>query len=122
MFYRANIKMEPKDAALMTVPGIFFQGRFFRPCVGLVLWIRWGQFVIDVRPLRKYLGLKDPVQENSKRVHIASFRENVQEITTAVGGRNFMHVINEAITMLKNDEAEIVRQNEAKGITDGLPW
>lgn len=122
MFYRANVKMEPNDAALMTVPGIFFQGRFFRPCVGLVLWIRWGQFVIDVRPLRKYLGLTDPVQQNSTRVHIASFHENVQEITTAVGGRNFMHVIHDAIEMLKRDEDETIRKNEAMGITDGLPW
>lgn len=60
MFSKANPKMEYKVEAQRCY-SVKFQGNHFRPCVGLMHWVRWGKFVLDVRPLREYLGLpKEP--------------------------------------------------------------
>lgn len=50
-----NKNSDPKRA-YVKIKGIKFQGNYFRPCIGLYSWIRWGRYCIDLRPLFCYLN------------------------------------------------------------------
>lgn len=99
MFSIADPKMEYKEAAQRGY-SVKFQGNHFRPCVGLVHWVRWGKFVLDIRPLREYLGLPEEPQEIYLANNKAAFEERIKQITDAVGERSFFSLnasVNEMI-------------------------
>lgn len=37
--------------------GVRFQKFYFRPCIGLNHFIRWGRWCLDLRPIAAYLGI-----------------------------------------------------------------
>lgn len=53
---------------------VFFQGKHFRKCHGLLYWFTYGDYVFDTRMMREYLGLEqEPLDEVVK-----SGRENFE--------------------------------------------
>lgn len=50
-------KSESKTKALKII-GVKFQDFYFRPCIDLNNWIRWGRYCIDLRPICQYLKIE----------------------------------------------------------------
>ncbi|WP_052595726.1 hypothetical protein [Aureispira sp. CCB-QB1] len=57
MIQYINKHSDSKTQAIQ-ITGVKFQDFFFRPCVGLNFWIRWGRYCIDLRPICQYLKIK----------------------------------------------------------------
>jgi hypothetical protein len=117
MFGQANVKMEYKEEAARCY-SVIFQGNHFRPCIGLMHWVRWGRYSLDVRPLRKYLGLESEPKEYYLNRSKDVFIKRISEITDAVGTRNFILLNIEVNKMIEkqNEDAKI------KSKLAGLPY
>ena len=116
MFHIANTKIEYKEEAQRCF-SVKFQGNNFHPCLGLMHWVRWGRFIFDVRPLRKYLGLPPEPKELYIRGDKAAFEARIKEITDAVGKRSFF-VLNAIVNEMIEEEE---RQFEIKTKRYNLP-
>ena len=57
MIEYTNKNSDEKTQAV-NIKGVKFQDFYFRPCVGLNSWIRWGRYCIDLRPICKYLKVE----------------------------------------------------------------
>ncbi len=93
--------MEGKETASRSF-SVIFQDRHFRRCIGLSHWLRWGEFVFDVRPLREYLGLPKEDKYLYLKVDKSTFEKRIKEITDAVGERNFIMVNIETNKMIES--------------------
>lgn len=120
MFHVADIRMEPKERALVRNDfQVRFQGNYFRPCVGLVFWIRWGRYIFDIRPLRKYFGLPELSIED---MSIHKFKIRMKEIIKEVGDLKFITVNMSVNDDIKIDNELIIMANHMNGIDDDLPF
>jgi hypothetical protein len=113
MFSIAEPKMEYKEEAIRCY-SVKFQENHFRPCVGLMHWVRWGRYILDIRPLREYLGLPKEDKELYIQSNKAVFEERIKQITDAVGDKDFFALnakVNEQIIEKRKQEEEKSKQN-----------
>lgn len=67
-----------------------FQGKHFRGCLGLGYWIRWDQYIFDIRMLRAYLNMpKEPVEYFLNRHTKSVFEIRIKEIIDQIGCNSF---------------------------------
>ncbi len=69
-----------------------FQGREFKGCVDLSHWIIWGEYDIDIRELRKLLGLRQEVADEYLDIDKSKFAKRIKDITDAVGKEDFLQL------------------------------
>lgn len=117
MFHKANCKMEWKEKVRMNSYGLFFQGYWLRPCMGLNCWQRWGPYVFDEREVRRFLELEElPLESFTNN----KFPERMTVLMRAVGDYTFLSVLKKTQKMVDLEYKAFVAENISKGITDGL--
>ena len=117
MFSIANTKSEEKEKANNRY-SVKFQGNYFRPCIGLMHWVRWGKFILDIRPLREYLGLPQETQELYIALNQTIFEERIKQITDAVGDKSFFSLNSKVNEMI----IEKKKATELECNTKGIPY
>lgn len=119
--YIANEIAEPKTKA-DTRYSFLFQDKKFNPCLRLFFWIRWGEWVFDIRDIREYQG-KEPICDNDfKEDYCSSFRTHVAEVILFIGNRKIESVFNEIRKELFLDECMEIVNSIGKDVQDDLPF
>lgn len=120
MFSIANCKMEPKETAFKgSKYAVKFQGRYLRPCIGLVYWIRWGEFIFDIRPVWEYLKMPEL---SIAQMSYPNFVLRMEELISAVGCNSFFRLNADVNEIIQKRNSKIIETNRANGIDDDLPF
>lgn len=118
MFAKANEKnsvdgYKVKAVLCFSVP---FQGKHFRRCQGLGYWVRWGQYVLDIRELRAFLKMpeepKEYFFENFKK---SVFETRIKEITDKNGCNDFKRL---CLDMNKWIEKKHFEESKQRALTN----
>lgn len=108
--------------------GVKFQGYYFRPCVGLNYWIRWGRYCIDLRPLCSYLKIE--CIRISARTQ-AEFEKELEPLKKKLPCDLFLMTIQDAIHAYEKplreefkvpNESLLREEPEPYNLTDELPF
>jgi hypothetical protein len=93
-----------KDKCIPEGPGIGdFDGKPIRRQRGMIYWYRWGRHSLDVRVLRKLLGLPEDHEADKYFMEYSSYfnreadalRDIVLQIREALGERPFRALVKE---------------------------